>query len=82
MQLGIEFHGILRQIMGRQELTLQLPTGTVEDVLSELCKREPQLAPHLTAVACALGSEIVPRSYTLSDHDSLALIPPVSGGDQ
>jgi sulfur-carrier protein len=80
MLLNIEFHGLLRQIVGRPELQLQLPKGTVEDVLHRLCELQPQLAAHLPGVACAMGSEIVARTYVLADGDTLALIPPVSGG--
>ncbi len=82
MLIRIEFHGILRQIVGKEFMTLQLTTGSVQEALSQICQQYPELAPHLPRVACAIGSEIVPRNHALALRDVLSLIPPVSGGSQ
>lgn len=80
MRINVEFYGVLNQVMGAQALTLELAGNTVRETLEHLCQQQPGLMTHLPRVACAIGSEIVTREHALTDHDTLALIPPVSGG--
>lgn len=81
MQLKVEFYGVLRQVMGADALVLDAAIETVDQALDQLCRLQPALAAHLPRVACAVGSDIVPRNQCLGERSTLALIPPVSGGD-
>lgn len=80
MQVTVEFHGHLREIMGAPVLSLELAGSVVRDVLASLCQLRPPLAAHLPRVACAIDDQIVARDHVLPDGCRLALIPPVSGG--
>ncbi len=80
MRITIELHGVLRQIAGDASCVVELPDGTVGDALALLCQQQPQLAERLPRVACAIGSDLVPRAHRLVEDSTLALIPPVSGG--
>lgn len=80
MRVTVEFYGVLRQVMGSDTMVLDLPDGTVQEVLERLCQQQPQLTVQLPRVACAIGSDIVSREQYMPDMSTLALIPPVSGG--
>lgn len=80
MYITVEFYGVLRQVMGTQQMALEFTGSTVREALERLCHQQPQLATHLPRIACAVGSEIVAHEHALTDHGRLALIPPVSGG--
>lgn len=81
MRITVEFYGVLCQVMGTHSMALELAGSTVQEALERLCQQQPQLATHLPRVACAIGSEIVTREHAMTDHGTLSLIPPVSGGD-
>jgi molybdopterin converting factor small subunit len=80
MQITVEFYGVLRQVMGGESLQLELPAGTVDAALDQLCRQQPRLAEQLPRVAYAIGSDLVRRETPLVNGCTLALIPPVSGG--
>lgn len=81
MHITVEFYGVLRQVMGAQSVGLELFNGTVHEALERLCQQQPQLSMHLPRIACAVDDEIVSHEYLVPDGATLALIPPVSGGD-
>ncbi len=80
MHITVEFYGVLRQVMGTQDMALELFDSTVHEALQHLCQQQPQLSIHLPRVACAVDDEIVSREHRMPDGATLALIPPVSGG--
>jgi molybdopterin converting factor subunit 1 len=53
---------------------------TADQLWAELLKRFPGLAGHRASVRLAKNLEYVPAHAQFSDHDEVALIPPVSGG--
>lgn len=53
---------------------------SVAAVLGELAQQVPGVAPHLKRTACAVGDELVGRERRLHDGETVALLPPVSGG--
>lgn len=57
------------------------PTVTIEMLRGRLAATHPGLAPHLPRVAIAVNEEYVrDRDAALHDGDTVALIPPISGG--
>ena len=80
MRIRIEFYGMLCQLTGRDSTTLELTGSTVADALNEICRQQPNLSAQLPRIACAVGDNLVQRADTMRDGDTLALIPPVSGG--
>ncbi len=67
--------------MGTDALTLDLPQGaTAADALAALAKDHPPIAEASGTLAVAVNDRYCPASTVLQDGDTLALIPPVSGG--
>lgn len=81
MKITILYFQSVRRVVGleREELDLA-PGARVEDAIAALLKRRPGLGPLLPGLAFALNQEMAPRAATLSESDTLALLPPFSGG--
>jgi len=82
----IKMHGPLKQVLGRDELMMELPTSrTLRDLLSQLILTYPEMkfkrpeefaASHMLFV----GSCVANIDVTLSDADVVTLFPFVDGG--
>ncbi len=72
----------LKELAGRGELelSLPLPRQPLTSVLPLLCERIPGLAGRLDSVRFAINEAFVSPEAELAAGDTLALIPPVSGG--
>ncbi len=71
----------LAESIGSDRLTLQLPDGaTIERALNKLASQHEIIASMHDALAVAIDDRYCARTTTLNDGDTLALIPPVSGG--
>jgi molybdopterin synthase catalytic subunit len=81
MRVTVLFFGVLKEMLGGESQTLDLPHGaTVDAVLkhySELLPQQPKLWPSL---AVAVNQSYALGSCMLRDGDEVALLPPVSGG--
>ena len=81
VQLKIFCLGILQNQVGNAEIEIDWPRdSTIETALVTLVETYPAVANELPRCACAIGDEIVPRSYQLQAGDELVLLPPVGGG--
>lgn len=82
MRVTVVYYGGLKQIVGVQRETLDLPQNalTVGELGEVLRARYPALGARLRAVAFAVNDAIVDSSYTLQPGDEASLLPPVSGG--
>jgi molybdopterin converting factor subunit 1 len=77
----LRFFASLRERLHRSDAEYTLAEGaSVADLWRVLCADYPQLAELERAVSFAVNQEYVDREHRLSDHDEVALIPPVSGG--
>ncbi len=71
----------LAESIGSDRLTIKLKDGaTIEDALQELGSQHEIIASTRDALAVAIDDRYCARNTTLCDGDTLALIPPVSGG--
>ncbi len=71
----------LRDAVGESALMLDLPAETsVRKTLDILTDQYPALGPYRESLLCARNEEWVSRGATLKNGDTLALMPPVSGG--
>ncbi len=71
----------LAESIGSDRLTLQLPDGaTIEQALNELASQHEIIASMRDTLAVAIDDRYCAGTTTLCDGDTLALIPPVSGG--
>ena len=81
MRVTVLYFAILRERLGREDETLDLPPGAdVRTARAEIAARHPEAAPLLPRVATAVNRAMVSETHLLADEDELALIPPVAGG--
>lgn len=74
------FAGVAERAGTRRLEVDSLPGDTVESVRDRVAASRPAIAPLLPNVLYALNEEYVKLSATVSPGDTLAFIPPVSGG--
>ena len=81
MRVHVLYFAILRERLGREDETLELPPGAdVQAARAEIAARHPEAAPLLPRVATAVNRTMVSETHPLAEGDELALIPPVAGG--
>lgn len=70
-----------RELLGHAEIELALPRGsTVADCLAALRRDHPRLTTMGDSLLIAVNEEYAATSRPLTSGDTVALIPPVSGG--
>jgi molybdopterin synthase catalytic subunit len=85
MVLQVRLFAVLRERAGRERIEIELAEGsTVAEALRAVGAESEPLAEALEAmpVVMAVNRSYVDEGATLAAGDELALIPPVSGGDQ
>ena len=81
MKITIQFFSFLRQVVGQNQLTLDLPEAAiVADALAELYARFPRLQEAEKTTLVAVGVEFANRASQLHEGDVLSLMPPLQGG--
>lgn len=81
MRVQVLFFGVLKDIVGRADESLDLREGaTVADVLSHYEERIPKIREVLHTVAFAVNQHYAGPGAILGNGDEVALLPPVSGG--
>jgi molybdopterin converting factor subunit 1 len=82
MTVVVLYFAALRELLGKSQETLShLPAVlTVRGLAERLTERHPALAPHLGSVRFAVNETFVELGAAVTDGDTVALIPPVSGG--
>jgi molybdopterin synthase sulfur carrier subunit len=71
----------LRDAAGARELCVDLePAGGITELRAALVRTCPRLEPLLANAAVAVNEEYVDGNVRLQPGDTVALIPPVSGG--
>lgn len=82
MTVVVLYFAALRELLGKSEERLaSLPsTLTIAQLAERLSELHPALSPHLGSVRFALNESFVALSAQVTDGDTVALIPPVSGG--
>jgi molybdopterin converting factor subunit 1 len=82
MRVRVLYFAAVREIMGLEEETLELPAsvGSVGGFVAFLAGYRPALAAALPAVRVARNEVFAEAGEGLAEGDVLALIPPVAGG--
>jgi sulfur-carrier protein len=73
------YFAILRERFGKQEEMLEF-SGSVGELRKLLVEREPHLANVLKVCLFAVNQEYVGEDFILKGGETVAVIPPVSGG--
>ena len=81
MRIKVLFFGLLKDICGTAEDSLNLPEGSAAGaVFDSYAARFPKLTSMSGSIVLARNHEFAARSELLADGDEVALLPPVSGG--
>lgn len=82
MTVTLLYFAALRELLGTGEERVELAgeVSTVQQLADDLVKRHPTLRPHLASVRFAVNESFVDSHASVQDGDTVALIPPVSGG--
>jgi len=82
MRVKVRLFAGLKELAGGPEIVVDLKGGaTVRELEEQLGREYPRLKPLLASLAFAVDEEYKTRDYVLHDNDEIALIPPISGGD-
>jgi molybdopterin synthase catalytic subunit/molybdopterin converting factor small subunit len=81
MRLRLRAFALVREVLGHDAETLEVPDGTsVGEVLDLVCARHPRRARLRPLLKGARNQAFVADDVVLADGDEVALIPPVAGG--
>jgi molybdopterin synthase sulfur carrier subunit len=82
--LRVKSFAILREIIGKEQITLQLPRkeeGTsVVDLRIRILELYPEISAQRIPFGIAVNAKLVDDKSVITDFDEIALLPPVSGG--
>jgi len=80
--ITIKLFAVLKERIGRGELTLSFSVATVSELLSALSREYPALSDFLTPgrILISINQEFVRTDAPIKDGDEVALMPPFSGG--
>ncbi len=79
MTLTVCYYGLLAERRGLAEERVNSPAETPAQLYAEL-DREHALGLAMTDFRAAVNDEFVPWDHPLREHDSIAFLPPMSGG--
>lgn len=83
MQVHVLLFGALKDLLARESETVELPEqATVELLLRSYLRNEPQIQKFGGSLAIAVNREYALATQVLREGDEVALLPPVSGGNQ
>jgi molybdopterin synthase sulfur carrier subunit len=79
--VNVLFFGPLRELTGMAEETLDFPAGTtLAQVFDNYCTRFPKLAGFRASLVASQNQEFARWEAHISSNDTIAFLPPVSGG--
>ena len=81
MKVRLLYYGILRDIIGQREASIDVTDGTMAvDVWQSLRARHAALGGYVRPPLTAINDSFVPPDFILRDGDELTFVPPVAGG--
>ena len=81
MKVRVRVFASLREILGKDEVEVELPDGTtVEGLWTQLVGDDDRLEPFTKSINFAINHDFVGKETELSPDDEVAFLPPVSGG--
>ena len=83
MDVDVRYFAIIREILGLSAERREVPAGaTAGDVFTQLIRENPRLERMRPVTMLMVNKAYVTPEHVLHDGDELALIPPVSGGNE
>jgi len=81
MRVRVLFFGVLKDLVGCAEDTIEVPEGTtLGDLFEQYSQRFETLQGKRSSILFARNQEFTMPSSQLADQDEIAFLPPVSGG--
>lgn len=81
MQVRVLFFGLLKDVVGASQRTVEVTPGASVGELLDLCRGKTSKQSEVwMRLAVAVNQEYASRSTVLAEGDEVALLPPVSGG--
>jgi molybdopterin synthase catalytic subunit len=81
VRIRVLFFGVLRDIVGLREDSVDIPQGgRVDTVFEYYASRFPRLREVSSSIVLALNQQFSDPKAPLADGDEVAFLPPVSGG--
>ncbi len=80
MRVRVLFFGVLRDVMGVSERSLEMAVGATAGDAVQLCRSGGADGAVWGSIAVAVNQEYAGRERVLAEGDEIALLPPVSGG--
>jgi molybdopterin converting factor subunit 1 len=81
MRVKVLLFGQLKDIVGRQEESLELDSGArLSSVMAHYSSHYPKFQGLTKSIACSINQEYAQSSAALKEGDEVGLLPPVSGG--
>jgi molybdopterin converting factor subunit 1 len=81
VRIRVLFFGVLRDVTGLREDSIEVPEGgRAAGVFEHYSARFPRLGEMSASIVLAVNQKFCAPSVPLSDGDELAFLPPVSGG--
>ena len=81
MNVRVQFYAQLRDLIGVEEVNLELQQGaTVRELLEQVYAQQPVLRAYDKSILVGAGLEFVDRNYKLDPGEEIAIMPPVQGG--
>ena len=79
--IKVKLFGISTEIVGKSEMTLQVPVGTTVGILKKkITKMYPSLDVVNVPFVFAVNHRVVSEDFPVTHLDEIAILPPVSGG--
>lgn len=79
----IRFFAVLKKIVGKEELVLEVEKGTtLEQLLGRLQRELPPLKEVMGEgkILISVNQEVVPKECLIQNGDEIAFLPPFAGG--
>jgi molybdopterin synthase catalytic subunit len=81
VRIRVLFFGVLRDVAGLREDSLEVPQGgRLETVFEHYAARFPRIRELAPSIVLAQNQQFSPLTSVLADGDEVAFLPPVSGG--
>jgi molybdopterin converting factor subunit 1 len=81
MRVTVRLFARLRDIAGASELIRDVPAGaTAGDVWRAVVAEFPDMSRYDSSISTAVNADYAKMGAVLSEHDEVAFLPPVSGG--
>ncbi|MBV9268809.1 MAG: molybdenum cofactor biosynthesis protein MoaE, partial [Acidobacteriaceae bacterium] len=81
MRVRVLFFGVLKEIVGRTEETVDVPPdSTIASLFERYCAGNETLCGRRPSILFARNREFATPETTLAENDEIAFLPPVSGG--